>query len=397
MSTGSKKTRRVFISDLHMGDERSLTCHPPQYPNVYGWLRDDGNDGKANRITMLANFLDYLIAHAGDYDELIILGDLLDQWVCPVAFDPTTYDAIVNKTSQNERVIANLRTIASAGVDIDLYYVPGNHDMLLSRPFMEANFPGIRFVGQDNVGVYEADGLAAEHGSQYTLFCGPNPGMGGRLPMGFYISRAAADKNAAKGGHIDIIDALLAFIFDFFKDISQFYLTGMKELYEAIAQGMELELDTPIAMNGLDCVHDSPLVVEVADAYADLWRRWERRRPNGVSALQGMMNELFHLHGVANRHYFETDKAKIVVFGHTHKYTMQGYNRQDDRLNDSLLDPECDYIYANSGTWINDHDYCTYVETELDPDEGKHYVRLYRYESPQDPAYPMGERYIKLK
>lgn len=394
MKSGNQETRRIFISDLHMGDERSLTRHPPQYPNTYGWLRDDEQGD--HRITMLAEFLEYLVAHAGDYDELIILGDLLDQWVCPAAFDPTTYDAIVNQTRQNERVVANLRQIASPQVDIDVYYVPGNHDMLLSKSFMEKNFPGIQFIGQENVGVFQAGDLAAEHGSQYTLFCGPNPGMGGRLPMGFYISRAAADKCAVKGGHIDILDALLAFIFDFLKDLKTLYLTGMKDLYEAIAQGMGLKLDTPIAMNGLDCVHDSPIVEEVADAYADLWRRWERRRPNGVSAFQAALNEVMELHGVAKRQYFETEQARIVVFGHTHKYTMHGYHKHGDRLHDCLRS-QCDYIYANSGTWINDHPYCTYVETVLDPGAGKHSVQIFNYESPQNPAQPLGdEKYIKL-
>ena len=221
--------------------------------------------------------------------------------------------------------------------------------------------------------------------------------MGGQLPIGFYISRAAANKNAVSGGaEIDIVDALEAVIHDFFKDITAFYMTGMKELYEAIAKGMELELDTPIVMNGLDCVSGAPTVEEVADNYADLWKRWERIRPQGVSSLQAMMNEVFHLHGVAERHYFKPDTAKIAVFGHTHKYTMQGYHRHNSHLHDCLTSNCCDYIYANSGTWINSHKYCTYVQTELNPTENKHYVRIRRYESPQDPAVPMAEKYITL-
>ncbi len=395
MKSGDRTIKRIFISDLHMGDDRSLTTHSPEYPYCYGWLRDDD---QAKRITMLADFLEYLIATPAACDELVILGDLFDQWVCPVAFEPTTYDRIVNQTKQNERIIVNLRKIASPDCPIALYFVPGNHDMLTPRSFMEKNFPGIQFIGEDNIGVFQQDTIAAEHGSQYTLFCGPNPGMGGRLPIGFYISRAAANKKAATGGDdIDIVDALEAVIHDFFKDIISFYMTGMKEIYEAIAKGMELALDTPIVMNGLNCVHDAPTVEEVADAYADLWKRWERRRPQGVSALQAMMNELFHLHGVAEKHYFEPNTAKIVVFGHTHKYMTRGYHRIGDDLHPALLGGHCDYIYANSGTWINDHPYCSYVQTELNPGDNKHYVRLLRYESQQNPAIPLAdEKYITL-
>ena len=395
MSSGGETIKRIFISDLHMGDGRSLTEHQPEYPYCYGWLRDDGD---TQRITMLADFLEYLMEHPHACDELIILGDLFDQWVCPAGFEPTTYDRIVNQTKQNSAVIANLRKMASPQCPISVYYVPGNHDMLTPKAFMEENFPGVTFIGKDHIGVFREGDLAAEHGSQYTLFCAPNPGMGGQLPIGFYISRAAANKKAVSGGDdIDIVDALEAIIHDFFKDITSFYMTGMKELYEAIAQGMELKLDTPIVMNGLGCVSGAPTVEEVADNYADLWKRWERIRPQGVSALQAMINEVFHLHGVAERHYFKPDTAKIAIFGHTHKYTMQGYKRHNSHIHDCLTSPCCDYIYANSGTWINSHKYCTYVETELNPTDNKHYVRIKRYESPQNPAIPMGEKYIELK
>lgn len=394
MSANGKTIKRIFISDLHMGDDRSLTEHPPEYPYCYGWFRDDTT---AQRISMLADFLDYLIQHPDTCDELIILGDLFDQWVCPAGFEPTTYDRIVNQTTQNQRVIANLRTMAASDCPITLYYVPGNHDMLTPRDFMEENFPGVQFIGENHIGVFQEGELAAEHGSQYTLFCAPNPGMGGQLPIGFYISRAAADKKAISGGDdIDIGEALDAIIHDFFKDITSFYLTGMKELYEAIAQGMGLKLDSTIVMNGLDNVPGAPTVEEVADNYADLWKQWERIRPQGVSALQAMMNEVFHLHGVAERHYFKPDTAKIAIFGHTHKYTMRGYHRHDNRLDDCLTSSCCDYIYANSGTWINSHKYCTYVQTELNPAENKHYVRINRYESQQNPAVPMGEKYIVI-
>ena len=393
----SKKTKRIFISDLHMGDGRSQKGVPPKYPHPYGWLRDD-KEKKRLRLTMLADFLDYLMANPGEYNELIIIGDLLDHWVCPMGLNPTTFEEIID-TPQNKAVIANLKKMASSKVDIDVYYVPGNHDMLLPQTFIEDNFPGIQFIGKDNIGVFKTkDGLAAEHGSQYTLFCAPNPGsaQGDRLPLGFYISRAAAEKNAVEGKSVEGFDVLMKFIFDIFKDLLKGSEAAMKELYEAIAQDCGAKPNTPIYMNGLEGIKDSITVQEVADKYAGLMKKWESIKPNGVSSLRGIYNEISELHGVAKRQYFEKDKAKIVVFGHTHKYTMESYNRVGDILYEDLFDECCDYIYANSGTWINTHKYCTYVETELDPGKGRHYVRICRYDSRDDPYHVMSEKYIKL-
>jgi len=398
MNTSLKKTKRIFISDLHMGDERSQGQEgvSPKYPHPYCWLRDDKKK-KRLRLTMLADFLDYLMANTGEYNELIILGDLLDHWVCPMGLNPTTFEKVA-VAPQNERVIANFKKMASRDVDIDLYYVPGNHDMLPPRTFIEDYFPGIQFIGKDNIGVFSQDHIAAEHGSQYTLFCAPDPGSapGHRLPIGFYISRAAAEKNAAEGKPVDGFDVLMKFIFDVFKDLVKGSEAAMKELFEAIALDCGGKLDSPIYMNGLEGIKDSISVQEVAEKYAGLLKKWERIRPNGLSSLQAVFNEISELHGVAKRQYFEKDKAKIVIFGHTHKYTMEGYNKLGDHLYDAPFDKCCDYIYANSGTWINSHKYCTYVETELDPGESKHHVRICRYDSTDDPHHVMSEKYIKV-
>jgi len=394
----SKKTKRIFISDLHMGDQRSQEGVPPKYPHPYGWLRDDKKEKKL-RLTMLADFLDYLMANPGEYNELIIIGDLLDHWVCPMGLNPTTFEKIIDidDTPQNKAVIAKLKKMASSK-SIDLYYVPGNHDMLLPRTFIENHFHGIKFIGKDNIGVFAQDGIAAEHGSQYTLFCAPNPGsvQGDRLPLGFYISRAAAEKNAVEGKPVDGFDVLMKFIFDVLKDLVKGSEAAMKDLYLAIAQDCGAKPGTPIYMNGLEGIKDSIPVQEVAEKYAGLMKKWESIKPNGVSSLQGIYNEIAELHGVAKKHYFEKDKAKIVIFGHTHKYTMESYNRIGHILYDALFDKCCDYIYANSGTWINSHKYCTYVETELDPGESKHYVRICRYDSKDNPHHVMSEKYIKV-
>ncbi len=393
MSNKGSNYKRVFISDLHMGDARSMEKHPPQYQHTYGWLYNDPTGQQ--RITMLADFLQYLIEHQDAYDELVILGDLLDHWVCPAGLEPTHFQWVVdNKT--NAGVIENLRKIASKDVDIKLSYVPGNHDMLVPQSFMEQNFEGINFIGKDNIGVYESGGIAAEHGSQYTLFCGPNPDSNIRLPIGFYMSRAAAEKKARDGGGVDVLDVLLKFAENFILDLGKSPDTAMKILYESVAGDFGLGRDAHIIMKGLEGIEDYITVEQVAVAYADLTTRWNKLKPNGVSAIQGALNEVLELHGVAKRQYFEKDKEKIVVFGHTHKHALIGYEKWGSILYENILTPHCDYIYANSGTWINSHKYCNFVETESAPSEGKHYVRMFQYESKKNPTQQTGEKYIKI-
>ena len=54
-----------------------------------------------------------------------------------------------------------------------------------------------------------------------------------------------------------------------------------------------------------------------------------------------------------------------------------------------------EYIYANSGTWINQKKLCTFVETQIDESAGKHYVRLMQY-TRDGSITLLGERYKNL-
>jgi len=69
VTSTSGGNRRIFISDIHMGDQRSM---PGQFP--LGWLREN--------IHYLTDFLDDLL-NAQDVIQVVILGDLFDQWVIP--------------------------------------------------------------------------------------------------------------------------------------------------------------------------------------------------------------------------------------------------------------------------------------------------------------------------
>ena len=70
----SDRTKRIFISDIHMSDQKSMSGINP-----YCWFRKN--------IDTLAKFLDEQLA-APDVKEVVILGDLFDQWVIPVNASP---------------------------------------------------------------------------------------------------------------------------------------------------------------------------------------------------------------------------------------------------------------------------------------------------------------------
>jgi len=386
MRENGKEKKRIFISDLHLGDDKSL--HPPDGLHPYGWLYPP-------RTCMLKAFLDS-VREDPAAGELIILGDLLDQWVCPTGYASPDYDRVAD-ADQNKGIMASLKRI-DGDPGIQLVYVPGNHDMLLQKDFLTARFPHIRFLGTGpGTGVYKSpDGcITAEHGSMYSLFCSPDTWdhPGGSLPLGYFISRVVAWKNADQGDGTNFLDILEKFVKDYINDPDP---ALAKEIFEAIAGDAGLTGNSPIAMDELDRFPPSATVDQVAEMFARLFVSWGKNNPAGLSSLDGLISEVAGLQHAAYEVYHKTRQARIVVFGHTHHPLLDGYLGEKpfpDSLEGIL---PCDFIYANSGTWINGHDECTYIETEADPDQGQHNVRLCRYLDSGKKEL-LKERFVSLK
>lgn len=380
MSNNGQRSKRIFISDLHLGDERSLNPGGDYYP--YVWLYPP-------RTQMLGDFLGTIL-QSDDVAELIILGDLFDQWVCPTEFDPTTYQKVA-KAKQNIGILENLRKIASHK-EMKLHYVHGNHDMLLEKEVLEKIIPGVIFHGErPGEGVFQADGIAAEHGSMYTMFCSPDTWshVGSSLPLGFFISRVVAHKNALFDEKQNFLDVLILFIEDFEKSPEL-----AKDVFEAITRDCCLPPSAKIDMNKLDNNPDFLKVEEVTDRYANLFTTWGINTPTGLSSFDGVICEVEGLALAACKEYFKKKKADIVIFGHTHKYVLDGYILGDCSPRNPFGFIPCKHIYANSGTWINSKQLCTYVETEINRDKGRHYVRLFQYTDKGEKT-KIKERFVK--
>lgn len=304
------RTKRIFISDIHMGDNRSL-----KDPNHYGWFKKN--------IPLLAEFLGELLK-APDVKEVVILGDLFDDWVIPVNIEPLTSFEEICLNPDNKPVIDKLKELA-ASPDVKLAYVPGNHDMSMdetgiskTRQFLEKMFPGIRYFCSNTVplGTYNVGALAAEHGDRYCLFNAPDlwskPDT--FLPLGYFISRIVAYKVAQTGKGQDPRQI-------FFKFLKQFIHQPdfIEDLMIAIAQDAKLTAQDTITLDNIPNYPKEMAIEAIGKLFKNLPKNWERA-PNHINLATAIISDLENLYVAASSTYFSTfnPAIDIVIFGHTH-------------------------------------------------------------------------------
>ncbi|MBA4422288.1 MAG: hypothetical protein C0390_04190 [Syntrophus sp. (in: bacteria)] len=125
--------KRIFISDVHMNAGWSLAPPPGKY--CYDWL---GKSEAEDFAAFLASLLNY-----PDLEEVVFIGDLMDNWVCPVDQAPPTFDDIVN-APVNQGIVQQLKKLCKTK-GIRVVYLPGNHDMGVTKEFIESKFEGMIF------------------------------------------------------------------------------------------------------------------------------------------------------------------------------------------------------------------------------------------------------------
>ncbi len=371
----AKRTKRIFISDVHLGDEKSMGG-----PHPYGWFNKN--------IPVLAQFLDDQV-NAPDIKEVVILGDLFDMWVLPVNYDPITSFAKIASNRANKSVIDKLKKLA-ADPDVKLAYVPGNHDMgmdagaiLKIKKFMETTFPGIRFFCNSTIpwGVYNVGTLAAEHGNRYCLFNSPDTWTSKDtfLPLGYFISRIVAYKVLQTGTQENYYDIFVRFLKDFIQ-----HPDFVEDMFKAIAQDAGLEPDDVVNLKGVPGFPNSMTIDAIGKRYSNLIQDWTNT-PGNVNAPAAIIGDLENLSPAASLAYFDHfgSNINIVIFGHTHIPIMDPHDLDPgtDRAAHGSDDP-WNKIYVNCGSWIDASEHgCTYVETEEDTSVRRHYVRLKSYPS----------------
>lgn len=372
-----QRTKILVISDLHLGDKRSINGDPTfKITKPYGWT-------VANRDKLLS-FLQYVRSQS-DVSELVIAGDLFDEWVAPMQVDslnglgPSGFvDSIVEA---NRTVITAFNDIIQDGL-IRVTYVPGNHDMLVTAGEIQRVFPGINQARDaQGLGVYSPASLpklAIEHGHRYDFFNAPDP-VSNRditktasiLSPGFFVSKVAASSDLETGK--------TGYYRDILTDDPSVQKAGSYLSYLAawelilLAKPVAESRADRVIMTGIDgytaqyAINDLvprglPLDVLLYKNIEDSW--WDQRQvanrvPEKIYAetaiAAGAVNRVMDLQ--SEKQYFlnSTSNKRIVVFGHTHVATL--LNLANYKLQGT--------IYANSGTWVDkvsrNASSCTYV------------------------------------
>jgi UDP-2,3-diacylglucosamine pyrophosphatase LpxH len=343
------RTKIVVISDIHIGDKRATD-------QKYNWFSDNN--------TALQSFLDDVLA-SEQVKELVIIGDFFDEWVIPAGTKPfegtvTTSDEFFQSIADADTIkpiIKKFNDIADSGT-VKLIYVPGNHDMLFSEAALKLIIPNAIWYGRSDSdgkplgsGSYSPEtGIIMEHGHIYDFYNAPDPysQSGSILPPGFFVSRWYATKMITKGKEKEQKE---------FLDNEKFYVSWEGML---LLGGLFSEVE---AITGIDGYTDNYSQDQARDHYyyANIGDNWkERQEHNNVYSYESVWRAIMVgtadfndglLITAAENQYFKTNRANIVLFGHTHKDVLKTYDSNNESVSNSASDVA--KIYANTGTWVN--------------------------------------------
>lgn len=354
ISGAAERNKIIFISDLHMNVDSN-----------YSWLVAHAGD--------VAQFLNDINGR-DDVAEVVILGDLLDQWVSPVENTPNSFSEVLAAVT-NKEIVKALQALCN-NQNLQVTYVVGNHDMLSfqddNKDQIYANFPRLNIISDPpGMGAYTKDNVIwAEHGHRYTMFNAPDTWShpDSHLPLGYFISRLVATKSASSGQVITTPDVLNTFV-QSSSDTSagsafdDAFIIGV---FNGIALWCEVWPWDLFIMSGLDSFSTDPLVEEIAFIYDGIFSGWPSRQDmvsptdaifNDVGLLQDTADLIFQMPDYLKGKYPFT--PKIILFGHTHQAAFQ------------VDSDDGETIYVNTGTWI-DSKPMTWAEIEItDGDDGE--------------------------
>lgn len=185
-------TKVVVLSDIHMSDQRAID-------GGWGWFKE--------RRPVLINFLNNIARHPDEYREVVVAGDMFDEWVAPMDVSPyhnlegndvrTESDFFQVLVRDNKEVLDAFRAVRDAGIEV--VYVPGNHDLTCTKEDFDTYLPGLFTQARDayGLGAYSPAGMPEviiEHGHRYDYNNMPNPlsTPGGYYPIGYVVSKYAS-------------------------------------------------------------------------------------------------------------------------------------------------------------------------------------------------------------
>lgn len=348
----------VFISDMHLGaDITYAECN--------------------KNLGSLEKFLNR-VKDSKNVKELVIVGDLIDEWFVPASVN--TYegkdqsDFVLRVALTNKVVFDVINKIIQAG-EITVTYVPGNHDLAITKENLELVLPGIHQVrdSQQGLGTYspsDMPALAVEHGHRYNFFCSPDPisnrdiAPGSILPIGYYFTRIAAlhviQHCTVPGDTIPALvpnssggesQYLVFFYWDFLKTLIE-SMPIKNNFYDKIIVTNINGFTGNYSLNDLFPYQLTPSGYIDMTVYKGIQDNWkERQSINKVAveipAVQAIIKSASNIEtdNQAVIQYFMNpfNTKRIVVFGHTHAAKINVCENYKGIKS----------IYVNTGTWID--------------------------------------------
>jgi len=386
----SNRNMIVVISDIHLGANLD-------YSEINKNLKP------------LENFL-VKIRSSQNVKELVIAGDLLDEWFVPATIN--TYegkdqnDFVKRIAASNKGVVDAFNNIIRDG-QIKVTYVPGNHDLTITAANVESIFPGINqardaVLGLGTYSPADYPQIAIEHGHRYNFFCAPDPfsnqgiAPGTITPPGYFFTRIAAlhvvQKDPPAGDIIPVVTRNVS------GDESQNLLFGYWKIWEWALNELTItnKFDENIIVTNVDGLTKTYSVKDLlpyqttagglieVNLYKGIQDTWLQRQahnsvPVNIPTLQAIAGSALasESDNQARTQYFlnpNSDK-RLVVFGHTHDAKIEASNNINGQKS----------IYANSGTWIDHNPKKTtmnfIVITPQNADgSSQTFVRLYNFE-----------------
>lgn len=399
---GSQRSSIVVISDLHLGADLS-----------YAECKDN--------LPALERFIEQV--RVSPYvKELVIAGDLIDEWYVPAPIDTyqgkTQTNFVQRVAITNKGVFDALNAVIKEG-KILVTYVPGNHDLTITPQNIESVLPGIHQARDEGLGLgtyVPADypTIAIEHGHRYNFFCAPDPysnqdaAKGTILPPGYFFTRIAALHELQ--GNPPAGDTIKPVIANVDADESQHSLFVYFKIWEGTVNTLTIEnkFDEKIIVTNINGFTDTVSINDLVPYqlnpggiidvkfYKGIQDSWlQRQAYNHVAvniptrqAIAGSASSTESDNQARNQYFLNPDSSKrIVVFGHTHAPILETSN--------NVSGQKC--VYVNSGTWIDNsastRNFVVITPQNAEP-TSQTVVKLYNYEN--DVLTKMDEDSIRL-
>lgn len=388
---GNERNMIVVISDIHLGADLAYAeCN--------------------EHLKALENFLEK-VRVAPNVKELVIAGDLLDEWYVPATIN--TYqgkdqaDFVQRIATANKGVIDACNKIIQER-KITVTYVPGNHDLTITAENVALILPGINQArdNEQGLGTYSPSGmpvLAIEHGHRYNFFCAPDPlsnqdiAPGTITPPGYFFTRIAALHHVQECQISN--DSLPVVTPNTSGDESQSSLFVYWNVWNWAITYLPIEnkFDENMIVTNVDgftgnySVNDllpyqttagGPIDVNLYKGILDTWNQRQTLNHVAVSipvnqAIANSAKTDETDNQAINQYFLNPDSDKrIVIFGHSHDakiISSENYHGQKT-------------IYANSGTWIDNNSVgettmnFVVITPQNDDASSQTMVKLYNYE-----------------